>query len=220
MPGAAARTVVRYHPMAGEFPLRAQTRMPMHTRRLIGLFALVVLFGASMPAAALGLRCDTRLVTAGMLPTQIEHACGAPFWTESYTSLEVLGAGGPIEEQHEVDWEVWYYNFGSSSFMQRLVLRDGRLQSIEPLGYGVDTIGSACIDGIAARGLTTGELVARCGEPSSRRHNAGATVRRLPGVLLANEDRREEWIYDRGADFFTRYLITNGRVAGSERLAR
>ena len=52
-----------------------------------------------------------------MISQQVRNACGAPFWFDTYTSLEILGRGGPIEEQREVYWEVWYYNFGSSMFM-------------------------------------------------------------------------------------------------------
>src|SRR5262249_37472411 len=150
----------------------------------------------------------------------VRNACGAPFWTDAFTSLEILGAGGPVEQQREIDWEVWYYNFGSSKFMQRLTFRDGRLDRGEPLGYGIDAIGTACLPGIESRGLTTGELVARCGEPSSRQRNAGAVVRRAPGIFFANEERREEWLYDDGSGYLTRYFISNGRVTGSERLPR
>lgn len=169
---------------------------------------------------ALGLRCGTRVVSAGMIAAQVRNACGAPFWIDSYASLEVLGAGGPIEEQREIDWDVWYYNFGSSQLMQRLTFRDGRLQGVDALGYGVNEIGSACPLPLAARGLTTGELVARCGEPSLRRRSGGAVLRRVPGIVVADEDRREEWLYDDGSDLLTRYLISNGRVSGVERLPR
>ena len=111
---------------------------------LLRLFmAVAVLFG-SANTNALGLRCGSRIVSAGMISQQVRNACGAPFWSDTYTSLEILGAGGPIEEQREVYWEVWYYNFGSSMFMQRLSFRDGQLQNIEALGYGVDEVGTTC----------------------------------------------------------------------------
>ena len=187
---------------------------------LLRLFvAIVVLFG-SANTNALGLRCGTRIVSAGMISQQVRNACGAPFWSETYTSLEILGAGGPIEEQREVYWDVWYYNFGSSMFMQRLSFRDGQLQNIEALGYGVDEVGTTCVPAIASRGLTSGELVARCGEPTSRQRNQGAFVRRAPGILRATEDRREEWLYDDGSAYFTRYFLTNSHVTGADRLPR
>ena len=98
--------------------------------------------------------------------------------------------------------------------------RDGELQQIESLGYGVAQIGSACGPPLAARGLTSGELVARCGEPASRRRSVGALVRRAAGLLVAQEQRDEDWLYDDGSDLLRRYRITNGIVAGVDRLPR
>lgn len=183
------------------------------------LLAVALLCG-STSIHALGLRCGNRIVAAGMISAQVRNACGAPFWVDAYTSLEVLGAGGPVEEQREVNWDVWYYNFGSGMLMQRLTFRDGRLQAVEPLGYGVEDIGTSCVPALATRGLTSGELVARCGEPASRERIGGATLRRLPGIVLASEDRRENWLYDDGSGYLTRYFIFNGQVTGSERLPR
>jgi len=187
---------------------------------LLRLLVAVVVLCGSAKANALGLRCGNRVVSAGMISQQVRNACGAPFWADTYTSLEILGAGGPIEEQREVYWEVWYYNFGSSMFMQQLSFRDGQLQNIEALGYGVDEIGTTCIPVIASRGLTSGELVARCGEPTSRQRNEGAFVRRAPGITHAAEDRREEWLYDDGSTYLTRYFLTNSHVTGADRLPR
>lgn len=180
--------------------------------------AAILLLCMPLSAWSLGLRCANRVVSAGMIAAQVRGACGAPFWTEDYASVEVLGAGGPLEEQREIDWEVWYYNFGPSNLMQRLRFRNGYLQDVESLGYGVDAIGAACVPSMAARGLTTGELVARCGAPTSRQRNDGALVRRVPGFLVANEDRREEWLYDDGGGYYVRYFISNGRVTGADRL--
>jgi len=185
------------------------------TARVFSLLRQLLVAAALLGSAnafALGLRCGNRIVNAGMIAAQVRNACSAPFWTDHYASLEILGAGGPIEEQREVN--------GSSMFMQRLTFRDGRLQTIESLGYGVDQIGASCVPAAASRGLTSGELVARCGEPSSRQLGEGAVVRRVPGILLAREDRREEWLYDDGSDYLTRYLITNSHVTAAERLPR
>ena len=184
------------------------------------LLVALMFLCASAAAQAIGLRCGNRVVNAGMIAAQVRNACGAPFWSDSYSSVEVLGAGGPIEEQREVAWDVWYFNFGSTQFMQRLTFRNGDLQTVESLGYGVSEIGTTCPPPLAARGLTDGELVARCGEPASRRRNEGAQLRRVPGILVAHEDRREEWLYDDGSEFLTRYFLANGRVTGVERLAR
>jgi hypothetical protein len=181
---------------------------------------MVLLLCGSTSAWSLGLRCGSSLVNPGMLEVQIQGACGSPFWTDDYHSLEVFGAGGPVEEQREVYWAVWYYNFGSSNLMRRLTFRDGQLQNIETLGYGVDEIGTSCVPFITARGLTTGELYARCGTPSSRQRSDGALLRRVPGALFAHEDRQEQWFYDDGSEYLARFFITNGRVTGADRFPR
>lgn len=180
----------------------------------------LLLLCASGSAWSLGLRCGSRVIGAGMLEAQVRGACGTPFWIDEFATLEVLGAGGPVEEQREAYWQVWYYNFGPSNLMQRLSFRDGYLQKVDALGYGVAEIGTACVPEIAARGLTTGELYARCGEPSSRQRSDGARIRRAPGLFVANEDRREEWLYDDGSDYLARYFISNGRVTGADRFPR
>ena len=194
--------------------------MTTRTIAMLRLFVALVVLCGSANTNALGLRCGSRIVSPGMISQQVRNACGVPFWSDTYTSLEILGAGGPIEEQREVYWEVWYYNFGSSMFMQRLSFRDGQLQNVEALGYGVDEVGTTCAPAIASRGLTSGELVARCGEPTSRQRNEGAFVRRAPGILHAVEDRREEWLYDDGSAYLTRYFLTNSHVTGADRLPR
>jgi hypothetical protein len=187
---------------------------------LLRLSVVAVIVCGMTQAHALGLRCGSRVVNTGMISAQVRNACGSPFWADNYVSLEILGAGGPVEEQREVNWEVWYYNFGSSMFMQRLSFRDGQLRRVESLGYGFDEIGTACVPAIAARGLTSGELVARCGEPSSRQRSEGAFLHRVPGALFANEERREEWLYDDGSGYLTRYFLTNSHVTGADRLPR
>lgn len=193
---------------------------PFRTASVLRALLALAVLAACTPASALGIRCANRVIGNGMLEPQVRNACGAPFWTDAYGTLEILGAGGPYEEQREVNWDIWYFNFGPSNLMQRLTFRDGQLQRVDALGYGFSEIGAACIPAIAARGITTGELVARCGEPASRRRNDGARVRRLPGYLRADEDRREEWIYDDGSEYLTRYQITNGQVDGADRLQR
>lgn len=190
----------------------------MRAFHLPSVLVAAVLLGACANAWPLGLRCGARIVAPGMLATQVLAACGTPFWTDSYSTLEVLGAGGPVERQREVNWDVWYYNFGPSRLMQMLSFRDGELQAVAALGYGFAQIGSACVAPAAARGLASGELLARCGEPTLRRHDGGAIVRRAPGAVFLGEERREQWIYDDGSGYFTRFQILSGTVTGADRL--
>jgi hypothetical protein len=176
------------------------------------LLAAMVLLLVS--PAAFAMRCGNRLVTVGQQDFQVRERCGDPFWSERYTVIEVTGARSPVETQREVQYDIWYYNPGRSDLMRRFVFRDGLLEREEMLGYGVDEIGSDCDPNRPYVGLTSGELIARCGEPASHRQNNATQINRLaPGYQRWNEQRREEWIYDFGDERFLRQLqLVDGRV--------
>ncbi len=175
---------------------------------------------ASAPATAM--RCGNRLVSDGAQDFQVRERCGEPFWSDRYTDVIVIGRDGPVEQQREVQYEVWYYNFGPRQLMRRLVFRDGLLAQEDTLGYGVDRIGEDCDPNRLFDGLDTGELVARCGEPASRRSRTDTLVRRpAAGIERWRDRRREEWIYDFGEQRNMRLLhVVDGRVEAAESLAR
>lgn len=184
------------------------------------LLALLLLSLAAPEAFAM--RCGNRLVTEGTQDFQVRERCGDPFWTDRYTSVDVFGAYGPEERQRSVQYDVWYYNFGPRQLMRRFLFRDGQLLREDTLGYGVDEIGAGCNPLRDYRDLSAGELVARCGEPASRRVMNDTVVRRpAPGVERWRDLRREEWIYDFGDARSLRLLrLVNGRVEGAETMPR
>jgi len=190
----------------------------MHRLILLPL-ALLALF-ASAPAAAM--RCGNRLVTDGAQDFQVRERCGDPFWTDRYTDVVVIGRDGPVERQREVQYDVWYYNFGPRHLMRRLVFRDGLLAQEDTLGYGVDRIGEDCDPNRLLGGLSAGELVARCGEPASRRSRNDTIVRRpAPGIERWRDERREDWVYDFGDRRYVRIVrLVDGRVDAVDSLAR
>ncbi|MFI4970509.1 MAG: DUF2845 domain-containing protein, partial [Lysobacterales bacterium] len=155
-------------------------------RTLLLVFTLLL----ASPAAH-AMRCGTRIVTDGDQDFQVRQRCGEPFWTDQFAKLEIIGAYGPLERQSEVVFDVWYYNFGPRQLMRRLVFRDGRLVREETLGYGVGAIGSDCNPNGLFDGLSAGELVARCGEPASRRSRNDTLVRRpIRGIEEVRDQRR------------------------------
>jgi len=187
----------------------------MHLRTLVAAAALL---GC---AEAHALRCGDRLVTDGAQDFQVRDRCGAPFWTDRYSTIEVVGRDGPLERQREIPFDVWYYNFGPRQLMRKLVFRDGVLVREETLGYGVNEIGDDCNPQRLFERLSVGELVARCGEPVSRRMRNDAVVRRpAPGIEQWRDQRREDWVYDFGGRDLRVVHIVDGRVDGSETLAR
>jgi len=175
------------------------------------LFAILLLLASP---SAFAMRCGTRIVTEGTQDFQVRERCGEPFYADTYVSTEVFGAYGPVQNYRDVQYDVWYYNFGPRHLMRRFVFRDGVLAREETLGYGVDEIGSDCNPNRDYRGFSVGELIARCGEPASRRTYYDTLVRRpIPGYERYRDQRREEWIYDFGEDRFLRSMVLiDGRV--------
>lgn len=188
--------------------------------RSCALLALLLML--TSPAAIAALRCGNRLVTDGARDFQVRDRCGDPFWSESWIGVDVIGRDTPLERQREVQWSVWYYNFGPRALMQRLVFRDGELEVSDTLGYGVREIGDSCRANMNFTGLSSGELVAFCGEPAARREAHDSVVYR-PGPSIENwrEQRREDWTYDFGDSRRLRMLhLLNGKVISEETLAR
>ncbi|MCQ4165807.1 DUF2845 domain-containing protein [Tahibacter harae] len=176
----------------------------------LALLCLLLLLAA--PAYAL--RCGSRVVNDGDRDFAVRERCGAPFYVEQFSSIDVRGADGPYETQVEDLYDAWYYNFGPRRLMVRLVFRNGELQNEETLGYGVNAIGDSCnVDALPA-GTSAGEIVAYCGEPATRRTQREAVVRRDGrGNEQYRPVRREEWTYDLGANQLLRILtLHNGRL--------
>lgn len=172
--------------------------------------------------AAMALRCGNRVVADGARDFQVSERCGEPYWSESWMGVDIVGRYSPLESQREVEWSVWYYNFGPRALMQRLVFRDGNLERSETLGRGVREIGNSCRATMNFTGLSSGELVARCGEPAARRQAHDSVVYRpAPTIENWREQRREEWTYDFGDAHLLRVLhLLNGRVTNVETLSR
>lgn len=182
---------------------------------------IAVLLMLASPAA-LAMRCGNRLVNEGARDFQVSDRCGKPFWSESWIGVDIVGRDSPLERQHEVQWSVWYYNFGPRALMQRLVFHDGNLERSDTLGYGVREIGDSCRATMNFTGLSSGELVARCGEPAARREAHDSVVYR-PGPSIENwrEQRREEWTYDFGDASLLRVIhLLNGQVTAVDTLSR
>ncbi|HET6545438.1 MAG TPA: DUF2845 domain-containing protein [Rhodanobacteraceae bacterium] len=186
------------------------------------LFAILVPVLILASPAAFALRCGNSVINQGLQDFQVRERCGAPFWADDYYAIEVLGVDGPIERQREIQYDVWYYNFGPRELMRRLVFRDGVLMREDTLGYGVRALGADCAANRDYTGLTAGELVARCGEPAARRRHLDTIVRRPSrGVARYRDQRREDWIYDFGDNRLVRVMrLVDDRVIGMDTLKR
>ncbi|MFN7550205.1 MAG: DUF2845 domain-containing protein [Pseudomonadota bacterium] len=183
------------------------------------LAALLLLCAA---AEAQALRCDGRVVDVGDHAIQVRERCGEPFWIDAYTEVLVQGEYGPLEQRVERPVEAWYYNFGPNRLLRRLLLVDDRLLREDSLGYGVAAIGADCRLDALPVGTPAGALVARCGEPASRRDRWREIIRRdSAGNAHRRFVRDEDWVYDLGASRDRRLLrLVDGVLQGVERLDR
>ncbi|HEX6834889.1 MAG TPA: DUF2845 domain-containing protein [Rudaea sp.] len=180
---------------------------------------LLLTFAFCAPAHAL--RCGTRLISAGDLDVQVRDRCGDPYWIDERYDLLINGAHSAFETQREVQYTAWYYNFGSNRLLVRLLFRDGRFVREETLGRGVETLGDSCDTIKFDRGNTSGELVAYCGQPLSRRDVVDEQVRRYGyGSVRRSEVHREQWVYDLGGRFLYLLNLRNGYVESVETQAK
>ncbi|MDB6062162.1 MAG: putative lipoprotein [Verrucomicrobiaceae bacterium] len=75
------------------------------------------------------LRCGTSLVEVGDTKAEVEGKCGAPSSTDSYCRNEYIQNKFGIESVcHPVD--LWLFNFGSGTFLNKLEFEEGKLSNI------------------------------------------------------------------------------------------
>lgn len=181
---------------------------------------MCLLLVLAFPAQAL--RCNGRLVGDGDHIVQVRERCGDPFWIDHYNEWLIAGEDQALEQRVQRTVEVWYYNFGSNRFMQRLVFRDDRLLREDSLGYGFSVQPKSCDLDRLQNGISNGEIIARCGPPDSRRERYADQIQRdgLGGARLT-VSRLEDWIYDPGSSKDYRLLrIVDGFLSDTERLDR
>ncbi|MBD3655025.1 MULTISPECIES: DUF2845 domain-containing protein [Marinobacter] len=160
------------------------------------------------------LRCGSSLVSNGAWPIEVEERCGPPDYVAEYPSATVPGLGVVQTEAH------WYYNHGPQRFMQRLIFRNGKLARVDTLGYGFHAGDSPrCTPNMLRLIKTEYELIARCGEPISKRLEWQAPPLRkrweswqtLQPVLI------QEWLYDFSNNQFRQVVtLRNGQVVDVE----
>lgn len=189
----------------------------MNTRRLLAIIGLLLLVAAPTAHA---LRCGNRLVTDGAFDFQVRERCGNPYWIEDHYQTIVAG-NERVEVVQPVEYSAWYFNFGANRLLVRLLFRDGRLVREETLNRGVAELGSACSTARLSEGISSGELVAYCGEPSSRYVQPVLVSRRIGASLYRQSGSdREDWTYDFGGDLVYLLHLAHDQVESIEQIAR
>lgn len=177
---------------------------------------LLALMAAGGVQASDTLNCGDGLIDRGAYRAEVSARCGDPFWVNEWVESHVIGPDGPVETAEQLRISEWYLHRGPNRLMRRLTFHNGRLVDIETLGYGVSgTPGrGSCKPRELSRGLSMGELVARCGMPAFRESWYGRRSIRLDGLAERHAlVRFETWGYDFGPNKFTRYVtFENGRI--------
>jgi Protein of unknown function (DUF2845) len=184
-------------------------------------FVLCALLLLALTPAAHALRCGNDLIKGGEYDFQVRDRCGDPFWVEDHYKIITTDADSGFQAVQQFVYTAWFYNFGSNRLLVRMLFRDGRFLREETLGRGVDDIGDSCGPPKLIRGMSSGELIAYCGEPLSRNSRPGAILRRLaPGTFSETDNYLEDWVYDLGGNFLYIMHLRNGHADSVEHIHR
>ena len=184
----------------------AQTQTMTKLQQRLALIALVALAQTSHGA----LRCGSSLVSEDAWPLEVKESCGPPDYVAEYPTASIPGLGVVQTEEH------WYYNRGPQRFIRRVIFRNGKLARVDTLGYGFHVSESpSCDQSTLRHAQTEYELIARCGEPASKRvewqapsnHRHSGTWQTLQPVFV------QEWLYDFPRNQFRQVVtLRNGQV--------
>jgi hypothetical protein len=187
------------------------------------------------PLAAIGdvsLRCDGGIVSIGDSKLDLLGKCGVPSLQEASqedrasfqrTRDDQLLSGRRVT----LTIERWTYDFGPRRFIQVVTLDTGKVVSIEQgsYGYGVappqpalGTIPRARCEHLGLReGLTTYDVLARCGPPAVRDGRLVKLFDAGDGTTVTRTVTVEVWSYDFGPRVLVRRLeFEDGRLARVE----
>ena len=112
----------------------------------------LLLAGLLLTSSAWAFRCNSFVIDAGMHKAEVLKKCGPPGTRDSRTERRIIrlreyqqattrqagavGTAVEVEREILVSIEEWVYNFGPQQFMQLLIFEDGRLKTVQDLGYG------------------------------------------------------------------------------------
>jgi hypothetical protein len=126
-------------------------------RAFVSATLAALLLAVAFPASADGMRCGSRLMTDGDPRSKVRQFCGEPtdIQTRSILRRPTFNFGGRIlsygDGYVEIPVEIWTYNFGPYKLMREVRFVDGRIESIETLGYGYHSTPAATSEADSAR---------------------------------------------------------------------
>ncbi len=87
--------------------------------------------------------CGRRLISSGDPQYKVQRLCGDPNdrqWRVTYRSHSVPDpqSGELITRDEPVIIEAWIYDFGPQRFLEEVAFENGRVITVQPLGYGYE----------------------------------------------------------------------------------
>lgn len=188
----------------------------LSVRCSIALLLLALLGVSTSAPGASSIRCDSKVVSEGMLAAEVLAVCGEPDLRDVWGHPGAYGYPGPTEQ--------WTYNLGSSQLLRVLLIRRGRVEQIGSAGYGFPTPSHVhCDPTDIQQGVSKYWLLTHCGEPltqvadyvfySEPRHPRAGRRNPRPLDGAVSPVYREEWTYNFGSGKLQRLVtLENGRV--------
>jgi hypothetical protein len=192
----------------------------MHAARSAERFrrlAAALLLCAPSPAPAdNAMRCGAHLVGPGDRMFEVRELCGEP--DIRVVLVSALTHYGLFAYEEE-----WQYNLGPQQLMRFLRFRNGRLTGVETGPYGFRRPAGRCKPLELTEGMSTLELLSRCGEQAlvERRISEQDYRVSIIGPFYPAGTLVEDWIYDFDGGYFRRIaVVIDGRVIRVENTRR
>lgn len=177
-------------------------------------FLLLLTLLAPMACMAQSLRCDSRLVQRGDWDLQLRQTCGEPYFIDQWREVESASLAPAVAVTRPIQWEEWYYDQGPNRFLQRVLLREGRIVQIESLSsHARERPLEDCRGASLRTGIRIGELVDLCGVPAQRRQLGEALVVGQSPAESVIPSRHERWLYPLDGGRWLIVELLHGRVA-------
>lgn len=200
--------------------------------------AVLCAVGSVSAASESSIACDGGIVAVGDTKVDVLGKCGEPALREARaaSTAAVVVSGQPATVTGGAvsgTVERWTYDFGRGRFLMVVTLEAGKVVLLERGGYGYG-YGSApqrsasgsprvCDTSLVRPGDVKLDLLARCGEPSTK--DTRREQRPVPGPAPADGTSTlfvsvevEVWTYDLGPQrFISIVTLENGQVVSVDR---
>jgi hypothetical protein len=117
----------------------------MHGQGLLAMKTSLALLAMLLVPSLLmagSIRCGSRLILRGSTSAELMQFCGDPAQVDKHSaytgSASRLSPEGSVVagSAEEISVEIWTYNFGPDSLMERVRIENGTVVQIDSLGYG------------------------------------------------------------------------------------